>query len=189
MSEESIKRVLGVADYDAYWIGKSLLVRLTAHGLLPCFNYTAQLEQRPERVSPPNWNMVFYTPDVCMTALRPFEVSVVMSNVGGASSLRVFDATGENEVKIRHESDREQTTNLQSALEKDQFVVHARVPKGASGHHGCIVVPADMVVSAIYYRAYGPASKADCDAFVAKNCDVSITAGGEIPWPMLTDEQ
>ena len=41
-------RVFGYGEYEARWIQRSSLVKLTAKGILPCSNYRAQLEQRPE---------------------------------------------------------------------------------------------------------------------------------------------
>ena len=97
----SISRVYGSAEYEAKWIGKSLLVELTATGILPCSNYVAQLEQRPERILPPMWDMVFYAPNFCEKAKKPFSESVVFVNNVGATSIFVVDENGEQEVPIK----------------------------------------------------------------------------------------
>ncbi|MBF9052183.1 hypothetical protein GTA62_19670 [Roseobacter sp. HKCCD9010] len=86
---DTFTKVLGCASYRAHWVQRSNLVRLTATGVLPCLNYMAQLEQRAERVIPPNWNMVFYVEDYCQRALQPFSVSVVMTNSSGADAILV----------------------------------------------------------------------------------------------------
>ncbi len=78
MSETKAVRLLGLAEYEARWIHITFMVKLTAKGTLPCFNYEAQLEQRPERVLPPMWDMLFYVEPVCEKALRPFEKEVVI---------------------------------------------------------------------------------------------------------------
>ena len=71
-------RTLGIANYDARWIYKSNLVKLTATGLLPCSNYTAELEQRPENILPAMWDMVFYTQLYCQKAIKPFHLEVTI---------------------------------------------------------------------------------------------------------------
>ena len=78
----------------------------------------------------------------------------------------------------------------ESAADRDEYIVYAKLPKPEKGHHGCIVVPADHFVTGIHYHAYGPASQAECDAFVAKNCKAfdafgDTLRGGEIPRPLL----
>lgn len=189
MTDNTFKRTYGVANYKATWIGKSLLVRLTASGILPCYNYTAQLEKRPERVEPPNWDMIFYTQDVCLKALKPFNVEVTIPNTTGATSILVYDALGEQYVPIEYDvefAEPEASGPIECCADKDEYIVYARLPKPGSGHQGCIVVPADSVVIAIYYKAFGPAPKAECDAFVLKNCAaVAPLGGGDVPFPLV----
>ncbi len=183
-------KVLGVADYDARWIAKTAMVRLTATGILPCANYQAQLEMRPERVLPPMWNMVFFQEEVCLKALKPFSVDVVMINSVGARSISVTDATGEHSVPVKSQFESMDTeVTLKALLGEDEYVVYAKLPKSGDTHHGCIVVPVDTMVTAIHYRAFGPASKSDCEAFVNESCSVfapmeaASVPGDEIPWP------
>lgn len=195
MSETEATKVLGVAEYEARWIQRSFMVRLTAKGILPCCNYEAQLEKRPERVIPPMWDMVFFVENVCMEAVKFFEVEAVILNAAGAKTISVRDATGEHEVPIQEAlSARENSTAFKSAADLDLFIVYGKLPKIDGGHHGCIVVPADSFVTAIHYRAFGPASKAECDEFLLKNCiaghpklSALSLPGGEIPWPLLPE--
>lgn len=196
MTDQSKKRVLGVANYEARWVAKSLLVRLTANGILPCANYDAQLEKRPERVVPPMWDMVFLVEDVCLKALRPFSINVVMPNTSNAKEIIVRDAAGEHHVPILQPLEiSPEPSLLKSAADLDQYIVYAKLPNTGDGHHGCIVVPADTFVTAIHYRAFGPASKADCESFAHDNCRAEMPdfttlnlVGGEIPWPLASQE-
>ena len=57
----TFEKRFGAGYYTAHFVGRSNLIKLTAAGVLPCSNYLAALEQRPERVAPPNWNMIFLT--------------------------------------------------------------------------------------------------------------------------------
>lgn len=188
MTKEKHKRTYGIAEYSANWIGKSLLVKLTASGVLPCANYSAQLEKRPERVDPPNWDMIFYTQDVCLKALKPFTVEASFPNTTGAKSIVVYDAIGKHEVSIEfdaEQADAEDYGPIECCADRDEYVVYGRLPKPDTGHKGCIVVPADNIVLGIYYRAFGPASKVECDAFALKNCaPASPFLGGDVPFPL-----
>lgn len=197
MAAKSTNRVLGIGNYEARWVAKSLLVRLTATGILPCSNYEAQLEKRHERVYPPMWDMVFIVEDYCEKGLKPFSVEAVMTSSSDATKIIVRDAAGEHEVPILLSHEMTGTARvLESAADIDQYIVYAKLPKMDNAHYGCIVVPADTLVTGIHYRTFGPASKAECDAYTAKNCtketlDLSELklAGGEMPWPLLIEEQ
>lgn len=196
MSEETTTKVLGVAEYEARWIQRSFMVRLTAKGILPCSNYRAQLEKRPERVVPPMWDMAFFIQNYCEKALKPFEVEAIILNAEGAKLIIVHDAAGEHEVPIQESTASiEQPAELQSAADRDEFVVYAKLPKPDEGHFGCIIVPADSFVTAIHYRAFGPSSRKQCEEFASKNCIFGhppprgeLQASGEIPWPLLTEK-
>lgn len=187
---ENISRVLGSGAYEARWVQRSNLVRLTAKGLLPCSNYIAQLEQRPERIIPPMWDMIFYVPDSCQKGLRYFEESVTMVNSSGATAISVRDAIGTHEVPIQlpFAAGEEVASAAEDEEESEQFIVYAKLPKPDKGHKGCIIVPSDSLVTMIHYKAFGPASYDDCKMYLQTNCagpaDVFTLAGGEIPWPL-----
>lgn len=187
MAQEKYHRTYGIAQYKAHWVGKSLLVKLTASGVLPCANYCAQLEKRPERFDPPNFDMIFYVQDVCQKALRPFAVEATFPNLNGSKSVTVYDALGEHEVLIEFDFGQTDTDSfgaIECCAENDEFIVYGRLPKPDNGHQGCIVVPADNFVPAIYYPAFGPASRADCDEFALKHCTPAIPfLAGDVPFP------
>jgi hypothetical protein len=194
-TEPKMTKVLGTAQYEARWVQRSFLVRLTAMGTLPCSNYSAQLEQAPDRVVPPNWQMIFYIEDFCLRETKPFTEEVLMVNDTGAKTILVTDASGEHHIPIQEANvPIPNAEALRSAADRDEYVVYAKLPRPEEGHNGCIVVPADYFVTGIQYRAFGPASKADCETFVADNCGAgdgvqkmsagSHAPGGEIPWPL-----
>lgn len=190
MSDHEAKRTLGSANYKAEWVSRTNLVKLTATGILPCANYEAQLEERPERVIPPMWDMIFYVTDFCLKALKPFEKSVYFEAPNDTRSIFVRDASGEHEVPV---SDVVAEVHLDSVFgdaggESDLYSVFAKLPKEDSGHYGCTVLPADSIVLAIYYTAFGPASKEECDQFLVESCRGERSfelAAGEIPWPLI----
>ena len=186
---DKFEPVLGTALYTAIRTPRSDLVVLTAVGILPCANYIAELVQRPERIFPPMWSMVFYTQPLCLRALKPFEVKVHMNieDSGTEQHITVFDAAGENRILIVNQIP---AAELRGA-DPELFKVYARLPhpgRNRSGHAGCVVVPADAMMPAIYYTAFGPASKADCDAFLIASCGPAAMMGGEVPWPKFVRE-
>lgn len=188
MEKITTSRVLGTAEYEARWVARSFLVRLTAIGILPCANFSAQLEQRSERVVPPMWDLVFYIEPFCLKAIKPFSLEVLIHNPGGAEHLIVRDAAGEHEIPVLASFESADRQNVNEVLAEDLYSVHARLSRPSKGHHGCIVVPHGSILPAIYYRAFGPSRKQDCEDFVAGNCQpksgLMHPPGGEIPWPL-----
>lgn len=190
---EGADRTLGIASYEARWISRSIMVKLSATGVLPCFNFEAQLEQRPERVDPPNWEMIFYTQNFCLTATKPFSREVVFTNSSGSETVTVYDADGEHRIKIGEATpfasdigEKSTADALFSAADLDLYIVYAKLPKLGDGHHGCIVVPADTAVTAIHYKAFGPASKSECENFTSANCSIQepeLVKAAHVIWP------
>lgn len=179
---EKVQKVLGSAHYEARRVTGSSLIRLTAAGVLPCSNYTAQLEMRSERVIPPMWNFVFYLEGYCQKALRPFMESVVMINSTGANAIVVHDAAGIQEVPILQ-------TFEPAFRDENQHVVYARLPKEDDRVNGCQIASADTLLNAYHYKAFGPAPLRDCQDFFEHNKiqqGGGEVAGGEIPWPLLS---
>ncbi|TNF17403.1 MAG: hypothetical protein EP318_21360 [Rhodobacteraceae bacterium] len=177
---ESFCKVLGHGRYEAHWVDRTSLVRLSACGQLPCARGFAQFEMRGERVSPPLWNFVFYLARPWQSGLRMFDHSVCMLNATGSDTVIVHDAAGMNEVPIRSQA-------APVAEPGADFVVQARFPVPKNGHSGCVIVPAEALLPAQFYRAYGPARHDACAGFVAQHDTGAAPApmGGEIPWPLV----
>ena len=192
MSTEQSKRVLGIGQYEARWVQRSTLVKLTATGILPCVNYHAQLEKGPEKVLPAIWDMVFYVQDVCLPAIRPFRTSAIVHDAASAGKLIVHDAAGHHEVPIQQWIGAEPLVALSHAIGIDLFSVHALLPKIGNRPHGCIVVPHGTLLPAIYYRVFGPAPLLECEAWKAKHCGAFEneikSKGGDVPWPIASSE-
>ncbi len=184
--------VYGSATYEARWVQRSNIIRLTASGILPCYNYDAELVQRPERVSPPQWNLVFLTEPVCWKALKPFTIKTEFPGIDGQETVMVIDASEENEIPILPAyNEAESMGLLATASVSDMYSVHALSTDDVKTNPtGCQIVPSDWLVAAIYTRVFGPAPKSDCDKFVSDKCsaadsnDLSLR-GGEIPWPLF----
>lgn len=181
-------RRLGSGSYKAQWINKSLLVRISATGILPCYNYEAELEPGPQDIEPPIWEMIFYTEPLCLRAIKPFMVMRVHPYPAGSEHVTVRDATGDHKVPIEPAAplSMDGAEDAASVLERRGFEVHSLVP--ADPPHGCIIVPGGSIVPAIYTRVFGPADMTDCEDFVKKHCEMEggkVSArGGDVPWPL-----
>ena len=189
MERKSVTKVLGTANrYEAHWVGKSLLVKLSAKGLMPCLNMESAFERDPREIEPPIHRFVFFVEDYCLTAVKEIDATITFPNTTFADSVVVLDAEGEHVVPVKDANAELMPTKKMG--EQEDFIVYAKLPKPDKGHHFCIVVPEGTIVTADRYRAFGPASKEDCDDFVLKNCSSAVPAkpdylrGGEIPWPL-----
>lgn len=150
----------GVGAYRAQRIAPGVIA-IIAIGSAPNANTVVTIEQLPWRIYPPRFGLFFSDPAVVMPAVVPFIRIGVFLYPKGNSVVTIFDAAGAHAVDIVDD------INL-TALEvpgSDQFAVYQQI-----GRSNCIVAPADALLPAIYYRVYGPASEADCNAWAVANC-------------------
>jgi hypothetical protein len=56
------------------------------------------------------------------------------------------------------------------------YVVISKTLADAKKYEGCKVIPSGDVYPAIYRQVYGPASKRDCEKWMASNCSKSGAA-------------
>jgi hypothetical protein len=130
----------------------------------------------------PMWHTVFYVKDICLKALRPFDISVEMVAPLNSESVTVFDTTGEHRVPILPAlEDETPGSALSAAVDEGLYKVYAGLPKTDNRPKGCIIVLAYQFVIAIYYSDFGPAGYNECSAFVQDKCVASAPelAGGE----------
>ena len=188
MADKSTQRVLGTARYEARWVARSLLVKLTASGILPCANYSAQLEQRPIKPLPSAWDMIFYVEPFCLKALKPFSSEVYVPNPNSAKHISVRDATGEHDVPVLPAFGDMAGEDSTRAIWTEHFNVYSLLTEPQNGHVGCFIVPYGALLPAIYRHAFGPASRLECEGFVTEHCreisTLKAEQGHEIPWPL-----
>jgi hypothetical protein len=173
----------GVAQhYRARWVQRSVLVELSATGVLPCHNYHAAIEPR-QPDSSAAWNMLFCTQDICLPAVKPFSVMRTFAfDSGGSPHISVFDAVGEHKVAIKNDESAHDAGPQKAA---EQWSVYARLPKNAgAAAQGCFIVPENSLVSAIYYLAFGPAEREACDSWLAEHCEASAQPSANVVWPL-----
>lgn len=196
MTEESRTEVLGVGEYRANWIARSLSIRVRARGLLPCENYDAFLSIDETDASGMTFDMTFLVDDYCIRQTKPFFVesgTVWRGDEMSSAAVVIRDSVGTHKIEVEEDDyaapDQFRVSTSSLAEELDIYLVYAKLPQYSGSHHGCIVVPADSFVTAIRYRAFGPASREECERFVAESCSIEvppkpILAAGEIPWPL-----
>jgi len=149
--------MLGCADYKAQWVDDSMAVRLTARGFLPCSNHFAQLE----KLADGGWEMVFYTQESRDETYSPFCLQAIVIVSEGQNAVLVNDALGRHAIDIRPAE--------KVAVEQDagDHIVYARKSAVNVPDETYFTLPVGTKVLPIFARAYGPASKADCAAFIA----------------------
>ncbi len=157
MGRKSTTRMLGCAEYEAKWIDDSMAVQLTARGFLPCANHFAQLEKR----SNGRWELVFYTQDSSKETHTPFCQQVIMVVEDGCNTVFVMDALGQHEVSIQ------QAIIQEPSDQPGMHIVYARKTAVNVPDETFFTQPLGTKVLPIYSRAFGPSSKAECDAFIA----------------------
>lgn len=155
MGRKTTTRMLGCADYEARWIDDSMTVQLTAKGFLPCSNHHAQMEKRADG----GWEMVFYTQETCDETYTPFAVQAIAIAENSQDRITISDALGTHGVAIQPAEVKPEDTG--------DFFVYARKTTVKVPDETYFILPAGTRVLPIYRRAFGPASKADCRAFIA----------------------
>ncbi len=157
MERKTTTRMLGCADYKAQWVDDSMAVRLTARGFLPCANHFAQLEKRADG----GWEMVFYTQDSRDETYSPFCLQAIVMASDGQNSVIVSDALGHHEINIRP------AEKVVVAQDARDHIVYARKSVLNVPDETFFTQSVGTKVLPIYAHAFGPASKADCTAFIA----------------------
>jgi len=150
-------RMLGCADYEARWVDESQMVKLTARGFLPCANHHAQLEKGVEG----GWETVFYTQEATEECYTPFCLQAFVMADKCSTSILVKDALGVHELAIQAPVAKAEDADTGS------YVVYARKAAVDVPDETYFIQPVGTKVLPIYSRAYGPASKADCAAFIS----------------------
>jgi len=157
MTRETTLRMLGCADYEARWVDESQMVQLTARGFLPCANHHAQLEKGADG----GWETVFYTQEHAEESYTSFCLQAFVMVDKNSNAILVKDALGVHELPIQAPvvKPEEADTGL--------YIVYARKAAIDVPDETYFTQPVGTKVLPIYSRAYGPASKADCAAFIA----------------------
>lgn len=156
MGRKQTTRMLGCAEYTAKWIDESMAVRLTARGFLPCVNHFAQLEKRRDG----SFETVFYTQETREESHTPFCLQAIVLASDGQSTVAVSDAFGRRQIKI-------EAADPAPLIAPGEHIVYARFSALDLPDETYFTQPVGTKVLPIYKRVFGPASKQDCDGFIA----------------------
>ena len=153
----------GVArTYEAARIHGAAVVIIAA-GEAPYLNTRVTLEQLPWRIYPPHFGLFFETPEIALPAIRPFVVWAVVGFPADIDELTIIDANGRHVVKIAGAI---QFRSAKEDVNADKaFLAYRQI-----GFPNCMIAPFDAMVPMIFTRAFGPASYAECEAWIAQNC-------------------
>ena len=157
MTRETTVRMLGCADYEARWVDESQMVHLTARGFLPCANHHAQLEKGAEG----GWEIVFYTQEAAVESYTPFCLQAFVMVDKNSTTILVKDALAVHELAIQA------ATVKPEVADTGSYVVYARKAAIDVPDETYFTQPVGTKVLPLYTRAFGPASKSDCTAFIA----------------------
>ena len=157
MTRETTTRMLGCARFEARWIGDSQMVELTARGFLPCASHHAQLEKRVGAV----WELVFYTQETGDEFYTPFCLHAKVLVADARDTLIVIDALGEHEIAIQP------AEKVEPDADGGSYIVYARKTAIDVPDETYFTLPVGTKVLPIYSRAFGPAGKNECRAFIA----------------------
>lgn len=153
-----------------YGVGTYRVIRIADHAILviaegfaPNLTTKVSIEQLPWRIFPPQFALFFDEPPIGLPALKPFVVSAVFAYPKDRDSVTIIDAAGAHEIKIGGEIN---WLQMEAQADEGQFIVYRQI-----GRSNCLIVPHDRIVPAIFARAFGPASQADCKAWAAQHCD------------------
>jgi hypothetical protein len=138
-------------------------VIVVATGETPNFNTRVTIEQLPWRIYPPHFGLFFETPEIALPAKRPFAVSAIVGFPGERNQLTIIDACGRHVLNILA-AIQFRAAGKDANAEKD-FCAYQQI-----GFPNCMIAPVDAMVPMIFTRAFGPASYADCEAWIAQNC-------------------
>jgi hypothetical protein len=139
-------------------------VLIVAIGEAPNLNTRVTLEQLPWRIYPPHFGLFFETPQIALPATRPFVVWQVAGYPPGLTEIVIVDANGRHVVQLA------KAIELRSATEQVNAEKAFLAYRQIGVPNNCMVAPFDAMVPMIFQRAYGPATYADCEAWIAQNC-------------------
>lgn len=154
----------GVAhDYQAMRLADTSVL-IMAVGEAPNLNTIVTLEMLPWKIYPPQFGLFFETPQVSLPATRPFIVWGTFPYPKREDALVVLDAAGRHTRQILGTFPFEAADMRAAAT--DAYIAYQQIGVPSN----CMIAPENAMVPMIYRRGFGPASYADCQDWIAKNC-------------------
>lgn len=141
---------------------------LTVRGTMPCINMEASLSPRIYIRCPEYWGIevVGYLPGICFTSIGNYDIAIPLTDITGSRGIEVIGASKSEQ----HDVPGGCSDSQDFSGPDTRFIVIALTGSGADKHQGCRVLPEGTAYLAIYSEVFGPASRGECDQWVAENC-------------------
>lgn len=154
---------------------------LTVSGTTPCINMVVSLSPRVYVRCPEHWGIevVGYLPEgLCFTSQGHYEETIVLTGITGSRGIEVIGATKTEIRDVSGGCDDSGAFSADAAKGGEQFIVIALTASDGEKHKGCRVVPDGDPYVAIYSQVFGPASRQECEKWMADHCGFD---GGDPP--------
>jgi hypothetical protein len=153
---------------------------LTVTGTRPCSNMRVTLSPRIYIRCPEYWGIevVGHLPTgICLERTTPYSETIPLSGITGSVGIEVIGATRTEEHRVPGGCTGDPFTAESPAAGK-QFIVIALTASAGEKHLDCSIVSEDAAYPAVYSQAFGPASSAECERWMADHCGFD---GGDPP--------
>ena len=150
---------------------------LMVRGTKPCINMEVSLSARIYIQCPEYWGIevVGHLPGgICLTAIGNYDIAIQLTGITGSRGIEVIGATRSEQIEVPGGCSDSQDFTVQET----RFIVIALARSGSDKYRGCRVVPEGSSYAKIYGEVFGPASREECDRWVAENCGFD---GGDPP--------
>ena len=101
-----------------------------------------------------------------MPATRPFLVGHLSLSQACRNDLAIFNSAGAHRVPILETFPFEATDKRSGLMGAKDFIAYQQIGVPTN----CMIAPDGAMVPMIYSKGFGPASYADCEDWIAKNC-------------------
>jgi hypothetical protein len=154
---------------------------LTVRGTTPCINMKVSLSPLIYIRCPEYWGIevVGHLPHgICLDAIGHYEETIELTGITGSRGIEVIGATRTEIRDVPGGCDDSRAFSARAAEGGEQFIVIALTASDGEKHKGCRVVPDGSPYARIYSQVFGPASREECEKWIADNCGFD---GGDPP--------
>jgi hypothetical protein len=153
------KTVLGRASYSAHRLAG--VTTLIAVGQTANWNDKVDFVQKPEAIFPPMYSFVFVIADIGLHAVRPFKYEEIIPFPREAKSVIVVDADGTHAVPI--------SELIVPPIDISDDGSASYCVFSWIGINQYLVAKCDVVVPAVYQRAFGPGTFEACQNYIKEH--------------------
>lgn len=154
-------RILGSAIYSAY--RQAGILYVTAEGNKPYLQTKVSLDQLPILIFPPRLALFFDTPDIANPKTETFSIERAFPHYPtSVANVSILDAKGMHTIEIE-ERGAPDVSPYGLFEASDTYCVFQQI-----GTQNYVIAKCDAPIIAIYHKVHGPASRAECETFIAE---------------------